>query len=249
VAFTVVQSNSATTGSAGSLPVTFTSNVTAGNKIIVASATSAGVTISTSTVKDGAGNSWTEIGHIAINQNEMSLWALDVPAGDAGTAPTMTATFSATCGASVVIQEVSGLLAGNTTAMCDGTAATLTGGSATTGSPTYSTTATAEYLVSVLGDSGTGNTVAAAASGWQLDTHSVNGSANCDCVISWRTAGSTGGSETDGFTAAGNSWAIVEVAFKLAAAAAATPSLAAAMRSITAVVPARIGWQGAQHSL
>jgi hypothetical protein len=226
VTWSVVQSNSATTGGTASLAVTFSSNVTAGNKIIVASATSAGGAISTSTVKDGAANSWTKAGAVTNGNNEISLWYLDVPAGDAGTAPTMTATFSATCGASVIIQEVSGLATGNTAgAALDGTLATLTGSSASTGSPSYSTTASNEYLVSVLGDSGGGATVTAAG-GWTLDAHSQNTNGNCNCLIEYKN--STGGAETNGFGAENVTWEIVEVAFLLPAAAGGAPPAAAA---------------------
>ena len=56
----------------------------------------------------------------------------------------------------ILLQEVSGLLAGNTTAMADGTLASLggVGSSGSTGSPSYTSTASSEFLVSVYGDDG-----------------------------------------------------------------------------------------------
>jgi hypothetical protein len=215
VAWSVVQSASGTVAFT-SVSATFASNVSAGNKIIVAASIGGTAAPAITSVKDGAGNNWTQLGAASEGNARVYLYALDVPAGDVGTTPTITATWSGSGGGiGLVIQEVSGLLPGNTTAMIDGTAATLTGTTASTGSPSYSTGAASEYLVSVYGDFGTGFTVVVAG-GWTGDAHNVNGSMNSNCLIEYKN--STGGSETDGFTTADTGgWAIVEAAFKLAA--------------------------------
>jgi hypothetical protein len=238
VAWNVVQSASATAGSVspgGTLSAAFTSNVSSGNKLIafVTMASSGnGNNPSITSVSDGASNQWTNIGYAeassnsATNNQEASIWALDCPSGDAGTKPTLSATLSASAvlsaSVSMVIAEVSGLLAGNTTAMCDGSPATKTGSTTNTGSPTYSTGASNEFLVSLYGDFGDGNTVTTAG-GWTADSSNVNTSGNTNCVVQYKN--STGGSETDGFGSADttSAWEIIEVAFKVPAGAAAVP--------------------------
>src|SRR5580704_16424705 len=128
MAWSVLQSAStAATGNSGTQSATFTTaNLSSGTKLIAAVACSAnGLTVSS--VKDGAGNSFTSLATVSFNNaasnGQLSLWAIDTPAGDAGTKPTITATLTAsTTETSLLIQEVSGLLAGNTAAMLDGTA-------------------------------------------------------------------------------------------------------------------------------
>lgn len=247
MAWSVLQSAS-NSGDASSIAATFsTANVQSGNKIIVfASGGGAGVP-AISTVKDGANNSWTQIGAASGGNARHYIYALDVPAGDAGTKPTITATWAGAAGLSIVIQEVSGLLAGNTTAMADGTAGTLTGSATTTGSPTYSSSASNEYLVAGYGDIGNGVTVVIAG-GWTADAHNVNASASSNCMVQYKN--STGGSETNGYTGADSGgWAIVEVAFKLAVTITSGPALPSrfmAQRPVTVVSNA--GWRGAGHS-
>ena len=137
----------------GSAHATYGTNLSSGTKLIAVSVTeTSGIT--TSTVKDGAGNSFTKIFAQAQGgtRGELSLWALDTPSGDVGTKPVITMTASAGSNCYIMVQEVSGLLTGNTTAMADGTAGgaagvTTTGGG-TLGSPSYSSTASGEYLLS-----------------------------------------------------------------------------------------------------
>ena len=105
------------------LAATFTSNVSAGTKIIVALSTSA-PGASVTSVKDGASNSWTQIATVSEGSYCFgALYALDTPAGDVGTKPTITAVLSGGGSSSyLMVQEVSGLATGNTlAAMCDGT--------------------------------------------------------------------------------------------------------------------------------
>jgi hypothetical protein len=248
MAWSVLQSASGTT-SGTSVSATFTTaNVQAGNKIVVAASEGGTGAPAITSVQDGASNNWTQLGSASQGNARVYLYALDVPAGDVGTKPTITATWSgAGGGLGIVIQEVSGLRTGNTTAMIDGTAATLTGTAATTGSPTYSSAASNEYLVSVYGDFGTGQTVGTA-SGWTADAHNVNNSTNADCLIQYKN--STGGSETDGFTAADpGGWAIVEVAFLLPATAATPgPPVTRHLVNTPVLLVSNAGWRNAGHS-
>lgn len=211
--WTVVQSAKATT-SGTTVAATFaTANVQAGNKIIAyvsVGATGAPALVS---VKDAALNTWTQVGNSNQANGRVYIYALDVPSGDVGTKPTITATATSTPGLGIIIQEVSGLLAGNTTAMCDGAAGTLTGTAASTGNPTYTATAQSEFVVSAYGDFGTGNTVVIAAD-WTAETNNINTSTNSNCMVQYKN--STGVAEVDGFTSADTGgWAVAEIAFKL----------------------------------
>ena len=152
-------STAATSSSSNSATVTFTTaNLSSGSKMIIAIGWASGSTQTVSTVKDGAGNSFTRMAG-APNSGGPSgcdLWQLDTPAGDVGTKPTITVQFSGSGQASLLVQEVSGLATGTTTAaVLDGTAGTKTGsGGSSTGSPTYSSSLSSEYLVTVYGDDG-----------------------------------------------------------------------------------------------
>ena len=126
----------ATTTGATTVAATFGTNLSSGTKIIAAVALPYGTVTG---VSDGT-NPLTLIGRKTVtNLLDVSLWAMDTPSGDAGAKPTITATLTNTTQGSMVIQEVSGLLAGNTTAMADGTLGSNTGtGGSSTGSPAYS---------------------------------------------------------------------------------------------------------------
>jgi hypothetical protein len=239
-AWAVLQSASASTA-ATTVSATFsTANVQAGTKIIAIVSVGATSAPAVTSVKDAALNTWTQVGNANQANGRVYIFALDTPAGDVGTKPTLTATAAGTAGLGIVIQEVSGLASGNTTAMCDGTAGTLTGTASSTGSPSYSSAAAGEYLLSAYGDFGTGNTVVPAG-GWTPDAHNVNASTNSCCLAQYKS--STGGAETDGFTSAdGGGWAVAEIAFKLAGAGGAQAAPAAPGHPVRArQLPARGG--------
>jgi hypothetical protein len=205
-----------------SVTATFsTANLSAGSKIIVhASGGGTGTPAITSVTATG-GNTLTQIGAASQGNARIYIYACDASgAGGSsmvGTKPTITATWSGSAGLGLVIQEVPGLLAGNTTAMVDGTPGTLTGTAASTGSPTYSDTTAGQYKVASYGDFGNGVTVVKAAA-WTADANNVNASTSANCFVQYIS--SSGGTDTDGFTSADTSgWAIVEVAFKLASGA------------------------------
>ena len=197
---------------------TFTTNLSSGTKIIAAVSVSVGSATTVSGVADGNGNSLTLIGRkTTASLQDTSLWAMDTPAGDAGTTPAITATLTGGTGQiSIVIQEVSGLLSGNTTAMADGTLGSKNGtGGSSTGSPTYTSTASDEYLVSVYGDDG-GPETWTKPSALTADANSINGNSYADCAIAY--GNSTDAAEAGSWALTGTSaeWATLLVAFKLA---------------------------------
>ena len=247
MAWSVLQSASASADGTTVSATFTTANVQSGNKII-ACVSGSGGTGTISSVKDGAGNTWTQIAASQTGTNpRAAIYALDVPAGDVGTKPTLTVTWSAAIGTSILIQEVSGLLSGNTSAMADGTAGTKVGSTSSTGSPTYSSTASNEYLIACYGDIGNGVTVSTAA-GWTADAHNVNADTSSNCMVQYKN--STNGSETNGYTGAdGGGWAIVEIAFKLPGGGATSgPPVSLVAVNRPALIVSNAGWRGAGHS-
>lgn len=217
MAWNRVQSKASTVqGTAvSSATVTLTSTPTTGNKIIVGIILSESGTQTVSTVKDGNANSLTQAWTVLNSGNCRSqVYFYDVPASASSA---ITVTLSATGPEwAFLVQEVSGLLAGNTTACLDGTASTKTGSATPSGTTGYASTASNEYLTSFFGDFGNSNNVSL--SGWTLDANSINANASCDCVIAYKN--SSNGAESDSWTiGTGDQWAIGTVAFKLASVA------------------------------
>ena len=207
---------SATNGADGSASVAqafTTSNLISGSKIIAAVSSYPSGSPATS-VHDGASNALTEIGSASVGNCNLSLWAMDTPAGDVGIKPTITASASGASAISIVIQEISGLLTGNTTAMCDGTLASTTGTGSTPTTPTYASSVANEYLVSIYGDSeDTTTTWTGPGSPWTSDP-GQNATFITSVGISYKD--STGGTESNGYTIDNSeSWAVLMVAFKL----------------------------------
>jgi hypothetical protein len=217
MAYSVLQSASATAaGGINTVAATYSGTVASDSKLIAL--VSYASTNFCTAVKDAALNSWTQIAATAhAGFVHLTLWALDVPAADAGTSPTLTATLAGTSsGSSILIQEVSGLLAGNTVAMIDGAPGYQDGGlgNSSTGSAAYSSTATGEYLVCCYGDDG-GTVTYTKPAGYTADTHGVNASGLSDCVISWKD--STGGSEVGSYALSGSAdFALITIALRLA---------------------------------
>lgn len=209
---------------ASNVAVAYGTNLTAGTKLIAAvslSSSQAGnVAISAVCAPGDGTNNMTFIGGVVNGTVGFAgLYAMDTPAGKVGTKPTITATFSATInnfGAALVIQEVSGLLVGNTTAMVDGTLATNSGnsaGPATTGA--YSSTAVNEYLVAVYGDPGSGFTFSNPPAGYTADVNNPAVNGNAELGVDYKN--STGGAESASFTLGGSTpWETLLVAFQLA---------------------------------
>lgn len=228
MAYSVLQSVSVSnTVSSNTLALAYsTANLTSGTKLLAAIAFAGTSTQHVISVKDGAGNTFTQVVEQALSTNGYTyLFAIDTPAGDVGTKPTITATW--TVGQNItdkamLLQEVSGLAVGNTlAAMIDGTAGSNGGtGGSSTGSPTYSSTAAGEYLVSVYGDDG-GPETWTKPTGTTSDTHSINSNSANDLAVAWKD--STNGTEAGSWALTGTSadWGTILCAFKAAAVAAA----------------------------
>ena len=227
MAWSVLQSVSGSnTGTNTSLTVTYTSNVSAGNKLIAFITISPGVLGTITSVQDAALNSMTSCGAVSGSTGgnvHTAIYAMDVPAGDVGTKPAIKVTYGVTADFGMVLQEVSGLAVGNTTAaMLDGTAAAVQETPSTSqAQPAYTSHAANEYLVSFLGDNG--NSVTYALSGYTLDAHNIQGSATTDAVVGYKN--STNAAESGTWTTSGTPTGsgLIVVAFKLGAAAALAP--------------------------
>lgn len=239
MSWAVVQSAS-TDLDPGTAAVTYSSNVSSGTKLICYICTGGGGNPQVTAVKDGALNAMTKVGSAFLNgsaaNGELSIWAMDTPSGDVGTKPTITATQAGGSQSfGMVIQEVSGLAAGNTlAAMVDGTAATHTGSISSNGSVTcgtYSSAAANEFLVALGGDNEASTITWAVPTGsttYTRDAHAVNASGVFDCVPAY--GNSSGGSETGSFALTGvgtaTPWATVMVAFQIASTALAVTTTA-----------------------
>lgn len=223
MAWSVLQSaSSGSTGLATTKAVTFaTANLSSGTKIIAyVGAAPGAVTFTVNSIVDGASNSLTQIGFLddSTNQVAIGVYAMDTPAGDVGTKPTITATFNGSFEASILVQEVSGLAAGNTTAaMLDGTAAVAGfAAGASHAQPAYSSTAANEFLIAVEADDGGPQTVTQPG-GYTLDANAVTNNSLADIAPAYKN--STGGAESGTWTFGGTTTgtALLVVAFKVAA--------------------------------
>ncbi|HTC58621.1 MAG TPA: fibronectin type III domain-containing protein [Solirubrobacteraceae bacterium] len=104
-----VQASSAHSSSVTSLTATPTSNVTAGNTMVVEVGVWSEKSATTASVTDSAGNSYVELLHFtASDKTEMSIWAAPIGAGG-GTKPTITAKPSAKADVGLVALEYSGV--------------------------------------------------------------------------------------------------------------------------------------------
>lgn len=217
MAWARVQSKSTTSaGAVASVAATLGSTPSAGNKLVALVVLVSSTSVVTSTVKDANAVAMTQMAVINNAGNcNLSLWAMDVP-GTPNAVITATGA-SGTNEMAILVQEVSGLLVGNTTAMGDGTFGTKSGSTSPTGIATYSSTAANEYLVTCFGDFG--NSVNATGPLGNVDANNINSSANDNCQISY--GNSTSGSETAATWAytptTGDQWGIITGAFKLAA--------------------------------
>ncbi len=244
MAWSHLQGTGAHSGAAATIAATYGSNLTSGSKLIawIALNASSG-TVSVTSVDDGNGNGFSKLGTKSLG-TKMSLdcWALDTPAGDVGTKPTITAHCSGTssaAGLSIAIEEVSGLMTGTTTAVLDGGAVaflTSASGAASQPVPTYSTTASNEYLTQSYSDDG--ESVSPTLAGY-TGTDGPAANADADLAVVWKN--STGGSETGSWSVAFGGHPIIlgAVAFKLPGASPLLPPSVRARAGRSTVSPAR----------
>jgi hypothetical protein len=218
VAWARVQSKNNNVAASTTLTITFTGTPVTGNKIAVFVTCVNGTTVST--VKDGNLVSLTQ-GASAVNATNVACYVYfyDVPATPS---TTFTVTASGSSNLAGDALELSGLLAGNTTACIDGACGTLSG-TTTPAAPTYSSTLAGEFLFTYFGD--WGNTATCTVpSGLTLDTNSINTSANANACVGY--GNTSGGSDPTSwsYTTTGNQWAAFTGAFKLAAGGGAEPT-------------------------
>lgn len=257
MAWSRLQSASNTAGS-GNVSATLGTNLTSGSKIICAVSVSASTggagNDDLTSVTDTASNALTKL--VALFHTSGAAWlyllAMDTPAGDVGGTTTLTANWNsgaaANFGITILAQEVSGLLTGNTSAMLDGTPATnnaTSTGPATTGS--YSSTASNEYLVAVYGDPGYGVTVTNSA-GYTADANNVNASSSATLMFDYKNSGNT--AESASFTLSGSAdWATILAAFQLGGNIPGPPLTDAPVPvNMPVIVTGRAGWRNAGHS-
>lgn len=227
MAWSVLQSTSVAANGTGALSqaVAYTSNVSSGTKLIAVVSVSAAITSGGFTgIQDGSGNQMTRVAFIEASSGGsecLVVYAMDTPAGDVGTKPTLTASWTTTTAdASMLIMEVSGLLVGNTSAMWDGTPATTEVlATASTSQPSYSSTLANEFLLVAIGDNG-GPQAYTAPGGYSTSASNVSNNSFADAGVAWKN--STGGAESGTWTFTGTltGTAFVVVAFNLASAAA-----------------------------
>ncbi|HWX46206.1 MAG TPA: fibronectin type III domain-containing protein [Solirubrobacteraceae bacterium] len=104
-----VQQSSAHAHNVASLAVIPGSSLTAGNRLVVEVGVWSSAKATTSSVKDSAGDTFTELLHFkASDGTELSVWTAPVSAGG-GTRPTITATPTATADVGAAVLEYSGL--------------------------------------------------------------------------------------------------------------------------------------------
>jgi hypothetical protein len=222
MAWALVQSQSASAITA-TVTATLGATPTTGNKLIALVSYNGAAIKDFISVKDGNSVAFTQLVDVHFadaGDIRIGLYAMDVPATP-NAVITLTVNSAADC--SILVQEVSGLLAGNTSAMLDGTAGTSHAGTNTYTAPTYSSTAAGEYLVAGYVDNG-GPLTWAVANSYIADAHGINTNSNDDNVIAAKN--STNGAEASPFTLSGTAagWASLLVAFKVAAGGAAPSS-------------------------
>jgi hypothetical protein len=230
--------------SATTNPVTYPGKVQSGTKLIALVSTGAA---SITSVKDGAGNTFTALATIHGSTGgsvTVGLYALDTPAGDVGTTPTITATVPATGDdQSILVQEVAGLAVGATAVlMLDGTAGTSQATTtASQAQPAYTSSLPNGYLVACFGDNGGPETWTVPAA-YTADANGVNNNSTADVVIAYKNSSPGAETGTWAFSGTHTGGAYIVAAFKIAP----PPEVFPAAR--VAVVAGPAGWYGANHS-
>lgn len=227
--WSVLQSNSAQPDPGTGAVAYTTANLTAGTKLIALICCGGGSSPEVTAMTDGSTINMTKLASVFLNgvqgSGETSIWAQDTPGGVVGTKPTITPTKAGgNQSLGIVIQEVGGLLSGNTSAMIDGTVASNTGNISANGPITcgaYTSGVAGEYLVALGSDNEVGTLTYGVPTGsttYTRDAHAVNGSFVFNCVPAY--GDSTGGAESASFAITGvtgtNAWATLMIAFKLA---------------------------------
>jgi Domain of unknown function (DUF1929)/Fibronectin type III domain len=227
-----VQQASGHASNVSSLAVTPGTNLTAGNRLVVEVGVWSAKNPTTSSVKDSAGDTFTELLHFqASDGTEMSVWTAPVSAGGA-TKPKITATPTSTADVGVAVLEYSGLSTAAGTAVVDQTAqatgTTKTAAVVSTGA-TAPSTAPNELVLGLYADSGFGDTLMARM-GFNSRVN-VSPTGEMEFVAEDALTGATGATpSTSVQTGASTVWLMATILFKSAPAAepAAQPAAAPA---------------------
>ena len=213
-----VQKNSGF-ASATSLGVTFPSNITTGNRVVVQTVVwnASGATVSG--VTDSAGNQYVELLHSTAPDNtEMTIWTAPITAGG-GTRPTITVKATSSAAVGAVALEYSGLsTVGNATAadvMSNASGLTGTGSTTVSSGATAATTAGNELAVGFYGDSGFGDTVTSA-TGYTQRVNTSPTSTAMDQMVEDQVVGAGAKPNASAGTGAKTPWLMDTVVFKAA---------------------------------
>lgn len=208
-------------GSHATVAATFVNNVGGHNgqptKILCGVSMGTGVTTNVTGMQDGSGNVMIKIAAVTDASVDLELWAMDTPAGDIGTTPTITVSVSPGANINMLLEEVGNLAVGNTlAAMIDGIAGTnISNNIAIPNNVAYSSTAVGEYLALLGADDGESITYTIP-TGYVDDPNSINNVTSSALSIAHKS--STGGSESTHYTTSSTEpeWAQILVAFKSA---------------------------------
>jgi hypothetical protein len=237
-----VQEASAHAHNVTSLAVTPEADLTTGNRLIVEVGVWSSSTATASSVKDSAGDTFTELLHFkASDGTEMSVWSAPVSAG-AGARPTITATPTAKADVGVAALEYSGLSSAAGTAVVDQSAQATgkTSAAAIVSTPASApTTGPDELVVGFYADSGFDDSLMARM-GFNGRVN-VSPTEEMELLVEDALTGATGATPSAGVqTGASTVWLMATVVFK-SAPAAEPPAAPAAAPALLVATPADKG--------
>lgn len=223
-------------------------SLTAGNRLVVEVGVWNSSNATTSSVKDSAGDTFTELLHFkASDGTEMSVWSAPVTAGG-GTRPTITATPTSTADVGIAVLEYSGLSTAAGTAVLDQTAqatGTTKAAAVVTTPATAPTTGPNELVVGFYADSGFGDTLMARMGfNGRVD---ISPAGDMELVAEDALTGATGATPSASLqTGASTVWLMAAIVFKSAPAAEPPAAPAAAPAHLVAIPAshsATLTWQ------
>ena len=207
------------------LTLTPTSNVTAGDRLVVLVGVWSNGAATAKSVTDSAGNTYVELLHFtASDHTEMSVWSAPITAGG-GTRPTISVTPTAKADVGAAVSEYSGLSAAPDASVVDQTAhasGTTSGAGTVASGATAPTNAAGDLAIGVYVDSGFGKTLTAGAGYTQRSN--ISGASDMDLLTEDQLQANAGATPnaTVG-TGANTVWLMATVALRAAAAAVTNP--------------------------
>jgi hypothetical protein len=228
-----------------SLALTPSTNVTAGNRLVVVVGVWSGSSATAKSVTDSAGNAYVELLHFKASEGtELSVWTAPITAGG-GTRPAITVKPSATADVGAAVSEYSGLSTAADASVLDAsaTATGTTGGAATVSSGTTPPTSTAgELALGMYVDSGFGDTLSAG-SGWTQRSN-VSNTSDVELLSEEQILSAAGATpNATAATGASTTWLMATVVLKPASAG--SPTAPGAPANVTATAgngQASVAW-------